>query len=588
MLTTYYFAMLVASIICFVCLMFIKGKTLMETNFLFIFLMIIMANCGYYALATSKVVEEAILALKLSYVGGCFVAPVFLMIIFELCNMKMPKALRAIIWAGAFTVFFLVITIGQNSLYYKTQKLVTIGGASVLVREYGPLHIIFPLFLFTITFIEIGFTIYAIFKKKNVSYKNLLVLLGGEVAMVSEYFCSRVLQSTNILLEPLFFIIGEIFMLYMIYRLRFYSINDTLILSNENQKSIGYITIDSKGRFMTGNDIAYQILPELENCRVDLPVPADDPVLGNLVKWKDELQIKERFRKSSGEDREVLLTKELSVKNRHYKCRIKPMFGKKGTAGAYFYELTDDTTQYNYSSLLSSYNVKLEETVKEKTEHIADMRLQMVIGMSDVIESRDGDTGGHVKRTSDIVAIMVKRIREFRLFDLSEEFCNDIVKAAPMHDIGKIAIPDAILNKKGKLTPEEFDIMKTHAEKGADLVVNLLEDVEEQHFVNVVINIAHFHHEKWDGNGYPKGLKGKSIPFEARLMAVADVYDALVSKRSYKEAVSFDQAYKIIMDSMGSHFDPDMGLVFELCHKDFEKYYLEEHAAPMEAIREQK
>lgn len=585
MLTYYYLATLVASIICFGCLMAIKGKTQLETNFLFMFLMVITANCGYYALVISKVTEEAVLALKISYAGGCFLAPVFMMIIFEMCNVRMPLIVRFGAWLAAYGVFFLASTIGKSDIYYKSEELIFVDGGAVLLREYGQMHIFFPLFLLSLTVFEISFTIYAILRKKNVSYKNLLILLGAEVAMVGEYMISKQVDNSYIIFEPLFYIIGEVLMLYMIYRLRYYNLKDTLLLSNELQKSVGYITLDTRGRFLNASPIARQMLPELEKCRVDSPIPADVPALVNLLRWRDELQIKERFRKKQGLPSEILLTKEFSVNSRHYKVKIKPIEMKNGKVGAYFYELTDDTTQFNYSNLLSSYNSQLEETVKEKTEHIADIRLQMVIGMSDVIESRDGDTGGHVKRTSDIVAIIIKRIREFRLFDMDEQFCNDIVKAAPMHDLGKIAIPDAILNKKGKLTKEEFEIMKTHAVKGGELVTNLLADVEETHFVNVVKNIATYHHERWDGSGYPDGLRGREIPFEARIMAIADVYDALVSKRSYKDSVSFEDAYKIIMDAMGSHFDPDLGLIFELCHKDFEKYYLDEKAAPMEALR---
>lgn len=585
MLTYYYLATLVASIICFGCLMAIKGKTQLETNFLFMFLMVITANSGYYALVISKVTEEAVLALKISYAGGCFLAPIFMMIIFEMCNVRMPLIVRFGAWLAAYGIFFLASTIGKSDIYYKSEELIFVDGGAVLLREYGQMHIFFPLFLLSLTVFEISFTIYAILRKKNVSYKNLLILLGAEVAMVGEYLISKQVDNSYIIFEPLFYIIGEVLMLYMIYRLRYYNLKDTLLLSNEIQKSVGYITLDTRGKFLNASPIARQMLPELEKCRVDSPIPSDVPALVNLLRWRDELQIKERFRKKQGLPSEILLTKEFSVNSRHYKVKIKPIEMKNGKVGAYFYELTDDTTQFNYSNLLSSYNSQLEETVKEKTEHIADIRLQMVIGMSDVIESRDGDTGGHVKRTSDITAIMIKRIREFRLFDMDEQFCNDIVKAAPMHDLGKIAIPDAILNKKGKLTKEEFEIMKTHAAKGGELVTNLLADVEETHFVNVVKNIATYHHERWDGSGYPDGLRGREIPFEARIMAIADVYDALVSKRSYKDSVSFEDAYKIIMDSMGSHFDPDLGLIFELCHKDFEKYYLDEEAAPMEALR---
>ncbi len=573
MLTTYYFAMVIAAVVGFLCLIVMKGKTLLETNFLFIFIILLTANCGFYALAMSETLSEAILALKITYVSGCFVMPIFLNIIFDMCNVEMPRLLRLFVWGLSLGVFSLVLTIGNNQYYYKSAEIINVDGCTVLLREYSSLHILFPIIMVAYTVVEIAFTIYAIQKKKNVSYKNLLIMLAAEFATVAQYIISRIHEFKYISLDPLFFVIAELVMLYMVYRLRFYSLSDALILSLESQKTKGYITLDTKGNFLNGNDVARSILPELEKCRVDSPVPSDDPVLVNLLKWQEELKIKVKFRTKGGDQKEIFLTKELNAGRRHYKCRIKPAYLNTGAIGAFFYEFTDNTTEYNYNNLLSSYNVKLEETVKEKTEHIAGIRLQMVLGMADVIESRDDITGGHVKRTSDIVAIMVRHIQEFRLFGLSQEFCEDIIKAAPMHDLGKIAIPDDILTKKGKLTPEEFETMKTHAEKGAELVKNLLEDVEEHHFVEVVENIARYHHERWDGSGYPTGIKGKQIPIESRIMAIADVYDALVSKRSYKEQVSFEEAYKIIMDSMGSHFDPDLSLIFELSHKEFEEYY---------------
>jgi HD-GYP domain-containing protein (c-di-GMP phosphodiesterase class II) len=142
-----------------------------------------------------------------------------------------------------------------------------------------------------------------------------------------------------------------------------------------------------------------------------------------------------------------------------------------------------------------------------------------------------------------------------------------------MHDIGKIAIDDQILRKPGKFTPEEFNIMKQHPEKGAIIVENLLSPIESPEFVQLAKNVAWYHHERFDGSGYPKGLKGAEIPFEARVMAVADVYDALVSKRCYKEKFSFEKAYSIIIEGMGTQFDPALKDCFIACRSKLEEYY---------------
>lgn len=196
-----------------------------------------------------------------------------------------------------------------------------------------------------------------------------------------------------------------------------------------------------------------------------------------------------------------------------------------------------------------------------------------MLGMADIVENRDGNTGGHIKRTSHVVELLIDTILENNMLPLEKEFCQAVIKAAPMHDLGKIGIDDKILRKPGRLTDEEFAIMQTHAAKSGELVENILRDVEDEYFVNIAKNLARHHHEKWNGAGYPDHLAGDDIPMEARIMAVADVYDALVSKRCYKEAMSFEQAYNVMMDSMGSHFDPKLEEVFIKSRKKLEEYY---------------
>lgn len=142
-----------------------------------------------------------------------------------------------------------------------------------------------------------------------------------------------------------------------------------------------------------------------------------------------------------------------------------------------------------------------------------------------------------------------------------------------MHDLGKIGIGDTILRKPGKLTDEEFAIMQTHTVKSEALVESILKGVEEEHLVKMAMNVARHHHEKWNGFGYPDKLKGEEIPLEARIMAVADVYDALVSKRCYKEPMSFEKAAEVMIESMGSHFDPQLEQVFLLSRVRLEEYY---------------
>ncbi len=221
---------------------------------------------------------------------------------------------------------------------------------------------------------------------------------------------------------------------------------------------------------------------------------------------------------------------------------------------------------------LDDLRKNLAEKLDERTQHIRHIQQMMVLGMATMVESRDNSTGGHIKRTSMVVEIFAEKLTG-STYGLSGSFLKKVVRAAPMHDLGKIAVDDRILRKQGKFTEEEYEEMKKHSVEGARIVKQILEGVEKEEFVKIAVNIAHYHHEKWDGSGYPTGIAGEEIPVEARIMALADVFDALVSKRCYKEAFSFDRAFGIIEESLGSHFDPKLGGIFITCRPELEKLY---------------
>ena len=188
----------------------------------------------------------------------------------------------------------------------------------------------------------------------------------------------------------------------------------------------------------------------------------------------------------------------------------------------------------------------------------------MVMGFATLVENRDGSTGGHIHRTTTYVEMLARELKNKGLFrdELTENYINNLVMAAPMHDIGKIAIPDAILKKPAKLTDEEFEMMKTHSKKGSEIIEETFKTMGDDEYGKIAYQVARYHHEKWNGKGYPDGLMRKEIPLCARVMAVADVFDAVSAKRCYRDAMPLDKCFEIIENGSGQDFDPFIAEVF--------------------------
>jgi putative two-component system response regulator len=214
---------------------------------------------------------------------------------------------------------------------------------------------------------------------------------------------------------------------------------------------------------------------------------------------------------------------------------------------------------------LKDKNAWLEAEVAQRMAENETIQTISIRALAHLAEIRDPETGNHIHRTQNYVRALAQRLKNHPRFEsvLSERYIDLLVKSAPLHDIGKVGVPDQILLKPGPLTPEEWEIMKTHAKLGSDAIEMAEGDAEQKvAFLTLAKEIAHWHHEKWDGSGYPDGLASEAIPVAARLMALADVFDALITQRPYKPAMSFDKARAIIVAGCGHHFDPDMANAF--------------------------
>ena len=227
---------------------------------------------------------------------------------------------------------------------------------------------------------------------------------------------------------------------------------------------------------------------------------------------------------------------------------------------------TGDEVEILYNSLSKMLAGQAEQTrsIRRLSNSTAKMQDGLIITMADMVENRDSDTGAHVQKTAAYVKIIVEGLKKKGYYaeKITPKFISDTVRSAPLHDVGKINIPDGILNKPGKLTPEEFEIMKRHTTEGKKIIEHAISTMEGDHYLKEARNMAAYHHERWDGKGYPEQLHGEVIPLSARIMAVADVFDALTSPRIYKPAFPLEEALAIIEESKGTQFDPKCVEVF--------------------------
>ncbi|MCR4740174.1 MAG: HD domain-containing protein [Lachnospiraceae bacterium] len=566
MIQAYYISVFVISLICASIYIYIWHKHF-DVNFTMVFTLVPISLLGYVLASQAGTLEEAIAATKIRYIGGCFLQLFIFFCILNLCQFNIPKRARVIMFVIAACTYGSVLTIGHNILFYRDADFIITGETGVLIKDYGFFH--------SITYAQMCFyliagilvIIYSWFKKFQIPRTIIMLLIIPDAVCLLCLFISRKLSSPIDLVTAAF-IFSEIVFLLIAYRVNLYDVSDTVIDSMVQDHKIGYISCDYKLRYLGGNETAKKLCPEF------MYKPVDE-VIGYKPSERKIRHFLDDFRRDEKNDTFVYTVSSESDDpddEKIYSVKAGHLYDGNRKRG-YIITFSDDSANRKYIRLLDGYNEKLQIEVEEKTAHIIKMHDNLIMSLAMVVESRDNSTGGHVKRTSEGVRILTEEILKEKSLVVTEKFCEEVVKAAPMHDLGKIAVDDRILKKPGKFTPEEFEEMKTHAAEGARVIHEILLNTDNESFKKVAENVAHYHHERWDGSGYPEGLKGLEIPAEARIMAIADVYDALVSKRVYKSAFDFEKADRIIMEGMGTQFDPRLEKAYINARPRLEEYY---------------
>ena len=535
---------------------------------------VMISNIGYFVLSCSRTVEEAILANSLSYIGGLFLPLLIVYILIDYSDSKVP------IWFTASMIFFNVIVflstlVADRLPYFYSAIQFVQGDPSYLIKGHGPVYYLKFIILAVEFALVAFFTILTYLGKRNASFRTMMVYAGSFIVALLVYAVRNIFDMKYDLM-PFFYLLCTLVLDYVVTRTTIYDVNLSVQEKIDELSTYGYLVFDRKFRYVGSNPVAEKFFPEVKNARIDSKIVAKDYALKDLLKWVVENASESSRKKDTNVKfkKAIVINDRSPNERRHLECEMSFIhFGLDNHVTGYLVEILDDTEQHNMIESMSFRGESLQREVERQAKRAKSMQMSTILGMAAMIESRDNSTGGHINRTSACVALFVEHLRKLDDYNMSEGYWDAVINAAPLHDLGKIAVDDKILRKPTGLTEEEYEEMKKHAAAGADIMNKVLEDVDDKEFVRVAANVAHYHHEKYNGTGYPDQLRGENIPFEARIMALADVFDALASRRYYKEPMSYDEAFRIIKSELGHHFDPHLGRIFVEMKADIIELY---------------
>ena len=533
-------------------------------------LVLAVANVGYFMSALANDYTGVLISKKIIYLGACFLPLLFFFSICEMCHIKIKRHAVMILSLIQLFEFAMVCTIGYTGWFYKSVEYVNTTEGGMLLKEYGPLHILHPITIYGYFLASIIVGIYTISVKKNVEKRSLVIMISCLGLTSVSYLVQNVFE-LKYDYTPIIYIIMLLGIIVPLYISDLYDLVENEDVIREQLGGVGFVAFDEKLGYRGCNEYAKRIIGELGIYEIGKPISCPpDELLPSLKEV--ELFLEER---KSIKSHCCVEGSNLKLRDQTFQVRIHSLMNHLMRCVGAIMEIRDITDHTNMLELKQQYNEQLESEVWEKTERIREIQQRTILGMAQMVESRDLSTGGHIKRTSEVVRIFAKKLLESDMgFD--KNFLTLVTRSAPMHDLGKIGVDDAVLRKQGKFTDEEYEKMKKHSEIGGKIVMDVLSGVEDKEFVKVAFNVANYHHEKVNGKGYPVGLVGEEIPIEARIMALADVFDALVSKRCYKDAFSYDRAFSIIEEDAGAHFDAKLAKLFLECRSELEAYYDEE------------
>lgn len=499
---------------------------------------------GYTLEMEAKTQELAMQSVKMTYIGKPFVVFTMYVFVMEYCGVSIKKSRRNFFYAICVAIAGLVYTNEYHHLFYSSVSYTNDGLFPHLVLKHG---IFYNLYSVILLYYFVGMVYVCVRKyrqndseiiRKQVSVLMVMVLFSCGCLVLFLFNLTNGYDTTAL---------AYIVAVFLFERLmRKYKLFDTLTLAKEEaveHMTNGLIVVNVYGDMVYSNDEADRVLLYIRKH-------------GNKgIEYLEELANNSKYMfvdECSQEDGNKHADSEKCV----YELTMHEIFRNENSYGKILL-ITEITDSYYYTE-------RLQNELKKKTREVISIQRDIIGSFASMIEARDGITGLHIKNTANLVKVLVNVMKNNPKYSgiITDEYAQMTAAAAHLHDIGKIAIPDRILQKEGKLTDEEFAIMKTHPVEGAKILENTIKGLESDAYYQIAHDMVLYHHEKYDGSGYPTGISGENIPLTARIMAVADVYDALRSKRHYKDGFSKEKSMAIMEESKGTHFDADIVTIF--------------------------
>lgn len=509
-----------------------------QSFMLFLGFAVLVNSVGYLIEMTADSMKVALVAAKFSYLGKIYIPPLAFFFVLYYCGIKVPRALVVALTSVHTAVLVLVLSCEEHDLFYKSSYFSTAGVFPHLEQEYGVVYKGYMALVLCYAVMTLLICIGQYRKseeeeQKRVMYLSIIVLLPVLGLVLYLTGLTRGYDATAVS-----YVLSGAVLLFSIFRYDFF---DTVNLAKHyvvENLSDGLVVLGPQGQFVYANTPALALFPQLNG--------------------KEYRSVVEEIKQY------CLKGKTLHMNGNSYTVTRQEILQEQKLRGYMFY-LQDITDSYNYTS-------KLETEVREISLELFQSQHSLIVSLANMVEARDGVTGLHIKHTSAYVEIIAKALKNRPKYQnvINNSYISVLCEAAPLHDIGKIAMEDAILRKEGSLNTEELKSIQSHPALGAQIIDTVLAETSGSDYLATAREMAYCHHERWDGNGYPRGLKGEEIPLSARIMAIADVYDALRSERSYKAAYSKEEAKRIIVEEAGTQFDPELVEVFLECLPEME------------------